>query len=109
MAKPNFQARLPQDQAEEVERFIEERDIAKSEGVRRLIVNGLEQNSLKRSFIEDLRKLGEHLLMAAAVSFVFAAFISSVPMFAGLVISMSFVTAAACSYLVSAHLEDKRQ
>lgn len=42
MARKKYQTRLPADTADEVDEFIDERDISQAEGIRRLVQSGLE-------------------------------------------------------------------
>jgi len=42
MARKKYQTRLPADTADEVDEFIDEREITQAEGIRRLVESGLE-------------------------------------------------------------------
>jgi hypothetical protein len=49
MAKKRYQTRLPADQAEQVDEYIEQRQISEAEGVRRLVLAGLEAEGMEDS------------------------------------------------------------
>ena len=42
MARKKYQTRLPADTADEVDEFIDEREISQAEGIRRLVESGLD-------------------------------------------------------------------
>jgi hypothetical protein len=84
MASEKYQTRLPSDHAERVDQFVDERGISKAEGVRRLILAGLDAAEAeeangeepaegdaptdeKREYITNLAQLGERVTLAGIV------------------------------------------
>lgn len=73
--KPLLSARVPEDKAEKVEQFAEERGISKSDALRRLVNAGLEEIERDNDSGEDtLPRLGDALALIGALSWVASIF-----------------------------------